>query len=1389
MDSLNDTFKQLSADGTGVNLEILKGQQNFNRWARDFQAVAQAKGVWDIFDGSCVVVDPPDWDVYSSGITKTETTATPEVEGSSSKKKRKSGRATLGPDEIAKLQSTSAEGKTQTPLDLNTRLAFYKFDLDSYEKYERKSSQAMALLVTWVDPIIRGKLQSYSGPYNAFQYLKKQYKMSDVRAQELAMNRFEAIHMSKASNVQEYLNKVENARLDIVDAGGHCDEAMMTSKIIRGLTAPFYPFVDQYHFLRDIDPDNFDLTKLTTRLLTFESDIQQRAGAKTAFALQGGFNRKYPNLKCGTCKKSGHDDDHCWTTHPELKKSPEEFRAWKKAQEQKRSANRAPERIIALAQAGTSNPKPAAKRFAAMTQANVKQLHHRIEACESSNTTSTSKADPLAQAEGVKPRKEGTVKEDKHGGNKGGSCNGRSPTSKSVLPTLHVTRSNVLVDAPQAREANSMMLTHNGDQSVRHDDWILDGGANTHVVNDRGWFTDFYDFNLTVATADDGNTLEIQGGGSVEICLENSNGMDTILELSRVAYAPNVRCNILSQSALGQFGNLRGLWDKKGITIETQHGETVAEATEREGMYYLNVKKLTHTTDIQKSTVEESAPKSSSTQIMPYGAKPPLVVSAIDFNDPVWKWHRRLGHLSFENMRRLVKVSRGMNITEKQIKAKLNAICPVCATSRAINRIPREPATRRFEIVGDMIHADTWGPYGLAGIDGIKYFLALVDDAMRYTWAEPFKVKSEIGSLFRKMLNRIETGYKTKIRRIRADNEMFENDTKTWCEEKGVQIEPAVPYAHHQNGVAERNFRTERERTATMIQEHTLPKRTARIIEGLRDDMLRNCTAPERLWPEAWKHAVWLKNRTPTRALKSRKTPFELLTGHPPDLRRERVWGSRAYVTTPPEQRGTKLHEPRGWLGYFMGCESESVYRIWHPERNKVMRISMARVEDGEGMDDEQDGPSRQNRVLDLEFSPNDNLGEEREESDSGESVYEEQDDVQQINTEHKSSDETSENEEQTERDNNDGHNYDIAGEPPTENSSDDHTGDHHQDRVSNQDSSENNSDSENNSNSSSDKNNRRITGRTSRFFLANMVKRSRHDEDESDQPRRKYKQQRKHVGQPRNEKCHACLKKRVKCDGTYPFDEKCTQCRNNQRVCKTQEQGETNTVKNNGQPKDEKCHVCAKKNSRCDGTYPFDDRCTQCLNSKRICKPQEEYSEANTVDKSNQPRRNHRRGNKFCAQPKDEKCHSCFKKKAWCDGTYPFDDDCTQCLDNRRVCKPQEPTAAKRAPMKLRCRHCRRKHLDCDLKTPCSNCRTSGKECDYGTDIRRYKVDPTKERCNNCRADKLACAGEKPCNRCKKRNKNCKVQNGDIELLYTHGLGRELWEQYAEDPNTCIEC
>ena len=52
--------KELSARGTGVDLQKLIGQKDYLGWKRDFKLVAQAKGLWGIIDGIEDIPGKPD---------------------------------------------------------------------------------------------------------------------------------------------------------------------------------------------------------------------------------------------------------------------------------------------------------------------------------------------------------------------------------------------------------------------------------------------------------------------------------------------------------------------------------------------------------------------------------------------------------------------------------------------------------------------------------------------------------------------------------------------------------------------------------------------------------------------------------------------------------------------------------------------------------------------------------------------------------------------------------------------------------------------------------------------------------------------------------------------------------------------------------------------------------------------------------------------------------------------------------------------------------------------------------------------------------------------------------------------------------------------------------
>ncbi|KAH0166409.1 hypothetical protein KCU67_g4321, partial [Aureobasidium melanogenum] len=355
---------------------------------------------------------------------------------------------------------------------------------------------------------------------------------------------------------------------------------------------------------------------------------------------------------------------------------------------------------------------------------------------------------------------------------------------------------------------------------------------------------------------------------------------------------------------------------------------------------------------INNSTTEDES-EDEETVHMPPETIPPFAVPEIDYDDPVWVWHRRLGHLGFDNMMKLLKMSDGIDLTEKQIKSKAGMICPVCATTKAVNRVPRDPATRRGKRLGELLHVDTWGPYPVKGHDGSLYQLAIIDDATRFTWTARFAAKHQLPAVFKKLHKRIERKHDITIATYRMDNELPSyGKIKRYVEKHGITLEVAIAYRHHMNGAIERGFRTERERASAMIRETQLAGRITDILGNRTHEALLHTSIPEEFWCEAFEQAVRLKNRAPTRALKNKITPWEAVYDIKPDLSKEKIFGSRLYLAIPSEHRRKSLLIPRGRMLYFIGCESESVMIAYNSDTHAVERITAARVEDGVGTQD-----------------------------------------------------------------------------------------------------------------------------------------------------------------------------------------------------------------------------------------------------------------------------------------------------------------------------------------------------------------------------------------------------------------------------------------------------
>lgn len=927
-------------------------------------------------------------------------------------------------------------------------MTLYKFALDEYDKGRKIVATSMALLITWVHASLRGQLEAFDDPKDAYDHLIARYSVTDARAREMAETQFNGIYASRFGTVQDYINAIENSAQDIKEAGGYCDDPMLISKIIRGLKGhpTFKDFATQYHLLRDIDPKFEDLDHVITQLLTFESTNQPEPDYRIATAngnqsaTRANFVPREQRLqrdKCTACGIWGHKEPNCRKTHPEQRPqnngyardgSRPNYGNGNTSSGNNFRRNTKPNGMVATsivddkafvnalhrarANSADSMPSLEGTTFPTLTARTLAKELPQASSSRKFGGKGEQGEDGVLCSRGIGV-KESLLKEivaygppspdvtenssyhssrnnmslgtqiysyanapktfreifESNASDSKGTPGSRDTTDDEEppqpklqvghskrkaklaprhdedckcspkLPDYHCCRQNLdwgtLADLDYWTERNNVCFAASS-VPVDPNSWILDSGANVYVCNNADWFKTLHMFDAEVSTAGQGSAMHIAGGGVVDLEICDGDGDPFKLTLNDVAYAPTSRCNLISVSKLAMAG-IHGSWkaDNHVIQLLTDNGYIIGNAPLKGGLYHLQLK----TTLSQKVRLPE----------VPFSAN-------VNFNDPVWKEHRRLGHLGLQRMIDLCGHSVNMNVTKGQIQTKLGQICPICATTKSIVRIPRDPARVRYETKGELVHVDIWGPYSIIGWDGSRYMLFATDDATRATKTLRLKKRSDFPELLRDLHKKEEKRYAITIRRYRADNEFNMGPWKDWCDKKGITIEPIAPRTHHQVGVAERVNRTLREGASAMIHDSTVGGQIRVIIEENGNELLRNSTLPEALWPEAIDYSAWLKTRTPTRANKSGKTPWELEEGRVPDLSREKTWGSRVYVSYTEEERGRKLHDPRGWLGYFVGCENESTYRVWDPSSLKVRRVVYTIVDEGQGLDDAQAG-------------------------------------------------------------------------------------------------------------------------------------------------------------------------------------------------------------------------------------------------------------------------------------------------------------------------------------------------------------------------------------------------------------------------------------------------
>ncbi len=360
---------------------------------------------------------------------------------------------------------------------------------------------------------------------------------------------------------------------------------------------------------------------------------------------------------------------------------------------------------------------------------------------------------------------------------------------------------------------------------------MVDCGATAHIINDKKKFVNWdpnFDPSKHVIEVADGSrsTGVVKGKGKAKIKVTDAKGQTRDVYLENALYIPSYKRDIFSvQAATLKGANVS--FSKQ--SAELKSGDTVFPIKKKGRLYYL------------------------------YALVNNKQRSAED-------WHRALGHCNIEDLLKLPNVTRNMSINgNKSFK------CETCVQGKmpkSVSKVQDKKADKPLLLV----HSDVAGPIGPECRDGYKYVVNFVNDYPGCSFVYFVRNKSDTVLAIKKFLADVAPYGDVKCMRTDNGTEYVNSKVEELFLQYKIRHEKSSPYSPHQNGTAERNWRTLFNTARCFL-----------IDSGMNKSF--------------WHYALLASNFTRNRFFNKRLglTPVEAFSGKRPDLSKVQVFGSICY--------------------------------------------------------------------------------------------------------------------------------------------------------------------------------------------------------------------------------------------------------------------------------------------------------------------------------------------------------------------------------------------------------------------------------------------------------------------------------------------------------------
>ncbi|CAI7851136.1 unnamed protein product [Closterium sp. NIES-53] len=437
--------------------------------------------------------------------------------------------------------------------------------------------------------------------------------------------------------------------------------------------------------------------------------------------------------------------------------------------------------------------------------------------------------------------------------------------------------------------------------------WVIDLGSSWHMTPHADLLDQIQPALISTVTSTTGAKAKVMG------CAKFMGADGELVGLKNVPWVPDLCAKMISTGRLGDAGvntetigleRYRAYNDERLIWDLERKGNVHKRLWQIPVLPWWKLGKAATAASMEESVTEEEQQGVQGDKLI--GGSAAVKASATSGWETL---HQGLAHVAVSTLE-VIHKEKCMHGLQLQGDGAHYGSCEACMQNK-FARFPFPRAEGSAKAPLEVVHMDLVGPMRIEGTGGVLYFLTMVDEWSRFTWARPLSKKSDAAAAINEdLLPMVERQAMRLVKVLRSDRggDFLGAEFTKFLKRNGIRHQLTCPGTPQQNGISERANQTIGEAAKTLLG-----------AAGM----------PYKFWPQAVCHVITVKNRVLTH---EQRHKLEVAS----------VWA--IHLGMAPESKGWLMWDPKNkktLVSHDVKFVEDVMYKDWQQQRQQQVQIGL----------------------------------------------------------------------------------------------------------------------------------------------------------------------------------------------------------------------------------------------------------------------------------------------------------------------------------------------------------------------------------------------------------------------------------------------------------------